>query len=291
MSTFTEYRVSTAYGQISIWDSQGSGPVALLLHGNSACKEVFKNQFEGDVGKRFRLIAMDLPGHGHSENAKNPEETYSLPGYADVAIAVLGELGIRKASVVGWSLGGHIAIDMLKRCPEIQGILITGTPPIPLTAEGFKQGFRPFPCLHLLGQERFSKEEAETFVAQGGIDPKKATFMIDAALRTDGKARSNMIASMQKGVGGNQKQIVEESEKPIAIVAGSEDAGINNEYIQKEVSPKTLWKRKVHLVEGGHGIFWENSQKFNSIMSDFLDDINQLNRGYEPISSLQKEVL
>lgn len=275
MCTSTKYTVSTAYGRISVWDSQSSGPVALLLHGNSACKEVFKNQFESDVSKRFRLIAMDLPGHGRSENAKNPEETYSLPGYANVAIAVLGKLGIRKASVVGWSLGGHIAIDMLKRYPDIQGILITGTPPIPLTAEGFKQGFRPFPCLHLLGQEKFSKEEAETFVAQGGIDPQKATFMIEAALRTDGKARSNMIASMQKGIGGNQKQIVEESEKPIAVIAGSEDAGINNDYIQKDVSSKTLWKTKVHLIQGGHGVFWENSKKFNNIMSNFLDDINQ----------------
>lgn len=289
MSTSIQYAVSTAYGRISVWDSQSSGPVALLLHGNSACKEVFKNQFESDLGKRFRLIAIDLPGHGHSENATDPKVTYCLPGYADVAIAVLGELGIRKASVVGWSLGGHIAIDMLKR-PEIQGILITGTPPIPLTAEGFRQGFHPFPCLYLLGQEKkFSQKEAETFVAQGGIDPKKATFMVEAALRTDGKARANTIASMQEGIGGNQKQIVEESEKPIALISGSEDVGINNDYIHQEVSSKNLWRRKVHLVKGGHSVFWENSKKFNSIMFDFLDDINQSKKGPASTSSLASQ--
>lgn len=87
-----------------------------------------------------------------------------------------------------------------------------------------------------------------------------------------------MIASMQKGIGGNQKQIVEESKKPIAIVAGSKDTGINNEYIQNEVNHETLWKKQVHFIEGGHGVFWNNFEKFNSILSDFLRDVNQLKK-------------
>jgi len=61
----------------------------------------------------------------------------------------------------------------------------------------------------------------------------------------------------------------------------------NNEYIQKEVNSKTLWKRKVHFIEGNHGVFWENSQKFNRIVSDFLDDINQSERSVSHTS--QKE--
>lgn len=275
MLALSQYTVATNYGQISICDSKNDGPVALLIHGNSACKEIFEKQFQDPASRKFRLIAMDLPGHGKSENARDPVGTYSLPGYADVAIAVLKNLGIQKASIVGWSLGGHVAIDMLKKWDGVQGILITGTPPIPMTGEGFKQGFLPFPCIHLMSQEKFSREEANTFVSQGGIDTTKASYMIDAALRTDGKARANLIASMQKGVGGNQKEIVEASDKPVAIIAGQADAGINNEYIEKEISKKTLWQKKVHVIDGGHGVFWDNAQKFNQVMFNFLEDINK----------------
>lgn len=274
MSTPVEYTIQMQYGKVSVLDSQGTGPAALLIHGNSACKEVFKKQFATHLGREYRLIAIDLPGHGKSENALDPERTYSLPGYADVAIEILEKINIEKASVVGWSLGGHIAIDMLKRWTGIQGILITGTPPIPLTAEGFSKGFRPFPCLHLMSQEKFTAEEAEIFVAQGGIDTKEAPFLLEAALKTDGMARACLIASMQKGVGGNQKEIVETSNKPVAVVGGQDDTGINNDYIQNGVVFKNLWENKVHLLEGGHGVFWGNSERFNEILERFLKDMN-----------------
>ncbi len=274
MSGLAEYRVGTKSGEISVWDSRGAGPTALFIHGNSACKEIFQKQFQSSLGRNFRLIAIDLPGHGKSDRADNPETTYSLPGYADVAVEVLNQLGIEKVTIVGWSLGGHIAIDMLKRWPGIQGIFITGTPPIPLTPEGFQKGFRPFPCLHLLGQEKFSKEEAEIFVSQGGIKTQDAPFLLEATLKADGAARAHLIASMQKGIGGNQKHIVESAEKPVAIVAGIDDTGINNDYLEKEVNANNLWKSRVHFIQGGHGVFWENPQKFNEILSDFLRDVN-----------------
>lgn len=143
-----------------------------------------------------------------------------------------------------------------------------------MTKEGFGKGFKPFDCLHLLGQEKFSQSEAETFMKQGGIDTKKSPFIVEAALKTDGKARANLIASMTKGVGGNQKEIVEKSQKPIAIVVGSQDTGINNDYIEKEVSKNSLWQRKVHVIEAGHAVFWEKPEKFNELVGNFLEDIN-----------------
>lgn len=269
-----EYSVPTAYGKISILDSKNEGPAVLLIHGNSACKEVFRKQFNDVLSKGYRLIAMDLPGHGRSEDARNPEEIYSLPGYAAAAEDLLEKLKIKKVTVVGWSLGGHIALEMLKTSIVVNGALITGTPPIPMTAEGFGKGFLPFPCIKLLSQEKFSREEAELFISQGGFNPKEDTFMVDAAIRTHGVARACAINSMTKGIGGDQKRTVEESDKPVAIVAATNDTGINNKYIEEEVSKKSLWQKKVHYVKGGHGMFWENPNDFNPIMYDFLKDVN-----------------
>jgi pimeloyl-ACP methyl ester carboxylesterase len=60
-----------------------------MLHGNSSCKEAFDRQLNGALGDEFRLIAIDLPGHGASSDAADPNRTYSFPGYAEAAIAVL----------------------------------------------------------------------------------------------------------------------------------------------------------------------------------------------------------
>lgn len=274
MGLTVDYTVQARSGRISVLDSQGRGPAVLFIHGNSACKEIFKRQFESPLLRNFRLIAIDLPGHGKSDNASDPKTTYSLPGYSDVWMDVLSLIGVKQASIVGWSLGGHIALDMLKRWPGTQGILITGSPPIPLTPEGFKQGFLPFPCLSLMSQEKFNTEEAERFVAQSGISSEEAPFLIESTLRTHGLARSCLISSMQEGRGDNQKETVETATKPVAVVCGESDAGINNNYIQNDVNFNNLWDGRVHVLKGGHGVFWESSEEFNAILLRFLENVN-----------------
>jgi pimeloyl-ACP methyl ester carboxylesterase len=44
----------------------------VLIHGNSSSSRAFSRQLDGPMGKRFRLVAVDLPGHGASDDAKDP---------------------------------------------------------------------------------------------------------------------------------------------------------------------------------------------------------------------------
>src|SRR5690349_20856343 len=115
---------------ITVRESQGSGPSALFIHGNSANGLTFKEQLDGPLGQKFKLAALDLPGHGTSSQASRPEETYHLPGYARVVAEVARQLGLEDTVLVGWSLGGHIALEAAKLFPEARGILIWGTPPV-----------------------------------------------------------------------------------------------------------------------------------------------------------------
>ena len=86
----------------------------LLIHGNSACKEIFARQFESRLTQGYRLIAFDLPGHGASADAAEPQRTYNIPWwYADVALEVLQRFGVDHLAVFGWSLGGHVGIELL----------------------------------------------------------------------------------------------------------------------------------------------------------------------------------
>lgn len=55
--------------KIAYYESSGSGPAVMLIHGNSASSQTFKAQVMGEFGQKYRVVAMDLPGHGESDQA------------------------------------------------------------------------------------------------------------------------------------------------------------------------------------------------------------------------------
>jgi pimeloyl-ACP methyl ester carboxylesterase len=115
-----QHTVLTSHGRIVAEDSGANGLPLLLIHGNSFCRGVFRHQLYGELAQRHRLIAFDLPGHGESDNALDPAWTYTLTGFADAAIEVLGRMGVTEVVVLGWSLSGHIGIEMMSRLPECE---------------------------------------------------------------------------------------------------------------------------------------------------------------------------
>lgn len=244
----------------------------LLIHGNSSCKEVFRHQMESPLGEAFQLIAIDLPGHGASGRARDPKRTYSIPGYAETVVEVLSELGIRRAAVYGWSLGGHIGIDMIPRFPGMAGLMISGTPPVSPTPESLQAGFRPNPAGALLGQEVLSEDEIDRFAAAAyGANVEPA--LREAIARTDGLARRLMIESLFTGGTADQRHIVETSEVPIAIVDGELDPLVNLDYVAGLQVPE-LWEQHDFILrKAGHAAFFTHSNRFNPVLRRFLDDV------------------
>ncbi|HSX13231.1 MAG TPA: alpha/beta hydrolase [Chlamydiales bacterium] len=269
------YQVSTSQGNISIWDSQAAGKPVLLIHGNNGCMEVFSHQFESDLAQKYRFIALDLPGHGNSDKAHTPQDTYNIEGYADVVMEVIKKMELVNPVVVGWSLGGHVGINLLQKSQKLAGLLITGAPPIDFSGDGFKEGFLPVPGFErLYSKIEFSKEDAVEMIHRiGGFDTEKAPFIVEAALKTDGYARHYLAQSLKTGIGGNQKEIVETNNTPLCVVQGKNEKGINNKYIIEKINYKNLFDH-VYVVEGaGHAVFWEKPEAFNQILSTFLSKV------------------
>ena len=103
-------KIEAPNGAIAVHQSAGQGPPVVLIHGNSSSSRAFSRQLEG-LGSRVRLVAVDLPGHGESDDAKDPS-AYSLPGHARAVRAVVEALDLHEARFVGWSLGGHVTLEM-----------------------------------------------------------------------------------------------------------------------------------------------------------------------------------
>ena len=92
----------------------GHGPALLLLHGITNSSETWE-RVAPRLAERFTVIAPDLLGHGQSAT---PRGDYSLGAHASCARDVLTALGVERATVVGHSLGGGIAMQFAYQFPE-----------------------------------------------------------------------------------------------------------------------------------------------------------------------------
>lgn len=270
----SEKSVETSHGRIAYAESGGQGPAVLMVHGNSSAKEIFARQFDSELGATYRLIAMDLPGHGESEDARDPSRTYSIHGFADAAMEFLDNLGVGKAVIIGWSLGGHIALEMAARWPGTQGAWITGTPPTGASAEDMMAAFLPSDEMGFTFKPEFTPDEARQQAHNGiGTHVPLEDWMVGAAIRADGRFRPMMLESAMAGLDMDQKEIVATSPLPLAVVTGEKEPFVNNEYLVG-LTYRNLWDGKVHVLAGlGHTPFWEAPETVNPMIGRFLDEV------------------
>ena len=96
----------------------GKGDPVILIHGLHASAEINWNLpgIVAELAKTNRVIALDLPGHGQSEKPKD-DAAYGKQLVEDVVL-LLDHLKIKKAPIVGYSLGGMVALKLLAVHPD-----------------------------------------------------------------------------------------------------------------------------------------------------------------------------
>ncbi len=268
----THAAVKTSHAELAIAQTSGKGLPVLLIHGNSSCKEVFRKQLDSELGDVYRMIAIDLPGHGESGDAVDPERSYSIVGYADVVVEALAQLGIERAAVYGWSLGGHVAIELLPRFPGVVGIMISSAPPVGRSPQEIQAGFNPSPHIGLAGKADLSPEEVEIFVRATTGEPVDEIER-QAIVRTDGRARALMFASLFAGEASDERELAVNASVPVAIVNGADDPLVNIDYVSG-LPYRNLWDSHCYALRGGgHAPFLRAPEAFNKILSQFLADM------------------
>ncbi|KAF2674062.1 alpha/beta-hydrolase [Microthyrium microscopicum] len=212
-----DYTIQTTHGTLAITDVGTGSPALLMIHGNSFNKRIFHHILTSPLSKSHRLLAFDLPGHGASTNAPDAERSYSMPGYADAAIEILTKLEIGPVIVLGWSLGGHIAIEMIPKYSPLLGIMIVGSPPVnagevntafTLASGDDEEGWRSAYAA------RGDLTEAEMLeYAHVCADPPYEDWMGESVVRTDQRARKLMFEAFATSPELKQRTIVEEEKK------------------------------------------------------------------------------
>lgn len=244
----------------------------LFIHGNSLDKFSFKKQFEQGEFDDYRLIAMDLPGHGSSEVSKSPNEEYNVPFFAQLISDFLQQLNIKKVILVGHSLGGHIAIEMAGRFPTmIKVLIVTGCPPLGCPAD-LSSAFLPHPAGRLLFQKDLSVPEIEELTSALG-HAESAGYLIKTISKADPNVRSCVGGSIAAQNYLDEIEIINSIEIPYAILHGEKDVFCNSGYFDK-YNFKNQWRGELQVIKDGtHNVIIDNAKAFNETVLTFLSEV------------------
>lgn len=264
-------RIRTTFADLAVAETGGRSMDVVLLHGTAGCKEAFEWQLASPMGDMYRLIAIDLPGHGASDDASDPIAAYTVRGFARSVAEALSRMEIERFALVGWSLGGHVAIELSSFHPGVTGLALTGTPPVQAGTLSMLRGFQANWDMLLASKRHFSERDAERFAALCFGEDADPRFLA-AMLRADGRVRTNFPKSLIRGDGVDQKRMIETAPFPVAVINGADDHFVRLSYLDG-LDYRSLFE-KVHVIEGArHAAFWEAPQAYNPILQRFLKHV------------------
>jgi pimeloyl-ACP methyl ester carboxylesterase len=242
------------------YKSYGKGSNALvLIHGWTCSIEYWRDQIP-DLAKRNRLIALDLPGHGMSDK---PQVTYTMDLFARAVEAVLRDAGVKRAVLVGHSMGTPVARQFYRKYADqtlaiviVDGALRNfGDKKI---MENMMAGFRG-PNYQQTGAAMLTFLEGPTLSA-ADKDRIKTSFL---------NTPQHVLVSAMEGMADDSIWGQDKINVPVlAVLAKGPFYPPNNEQIFREIAPNLEY----HMWEGvGHFLMMERPKEFNTTVIAFLD--------------------
>ncbi|WP_289038146.1 alpha/beta hydrolase [uncultured Zobellia sp.] len=239
----------------------------VLLHGNSQSSVVWKNQLSSDLFGSMHLVAMDLPGHGNS-----PEHhSYSI---SDLLIILKQNIeGYERIILVGHSLGGHLAMELLPSLTNCIGLFVIGAPPLKRPVN-VVEAFKPDSRMGLLFQKDLGPDDIRSLTEMLGVDKLDISIDFTKVIeQTRPEFREALGEALSSGELANESDILKTATIPIALVVGADDELVNVEYV-KQLPIPFLWKGQVQIIEkSGHVPQLDATSVFNALLLDFINSV------------------
>ena len=279
MSLGHEVSYLTIHGHKRAFVKVGEGPVLLLLHG-LGCDHTTWDPIIDILARRYTVIAPDLLGHGLSDK---PRADYSVGGYANGMRDLLTCLGIDKATVVGHSFGGGVAMQFAYQFPERTERLVlvaSGglgpevTPVIrAITTPGFHQAMR---VLMLPGVRQATTRTMRALSRTGWQRTRDLDEVAEIYESFKDPAARRAIRHVVSAVVDWQGQIVTMADRaylteamPMAVVWGRNDQVIPVAHANNAAKLAPGARVKV-IPNAGHFPHKDHPQRFAKIVHEFI---------------------
>ncbi len=267
----------------------GEGPPIVFVHGLTGSwpnwleqLPVFagRPQSDGSPLARHRVVAMDLPGFGHSPM---PREQITISFYARLLDGLLDQLGIDAAAVVGNSMGGFISAELAIAFPQRVERLVLVSPAGISTYRDRRETLVPVlrrfePAMTALTAwggthaDAITSRPALRRAVLGGLvrHPDRLSATMAAEL-VRGAGKPGFVQALQANFDFDFRDRLHEIVCPTLIVWGERDqvVTVRDAAVYAELIPGS---RKIILPDTGHLAMVERPDVFNALLNEFLEE-------------------
>jgi pimeloyl-ACP methyl ester carboxylesterase len=212
-------------------EDRGDGPAIVFLHGHPFSRAMWASQVE-TLSDEFRVVAPDLPGYGESPPVA---EVMPMRRFADAVVELLDALGVARATVVGLSMGGLVAMELGLGYPErVAGLVLAATTAAPATEEDTERRRRAAADIDATGMLGHTVEMLpRLFGPVAARDPALTVPIVTTMLRTSPTGAAAALRGRAERP--DYERLLGELRPPALVVAGDRDA-----YSTREVTAQLV---------------------------------------------------
>jgi pimeloyl-ACP methyl ester carboxylesterase len=242
----------------------GKGKTIVLLHGFTESSKMW-DSFRDQLAKSYRVIVIDLAGHGKSESV---EPVHTMELQAEVVHEVLKQRKVKKCLMIGHSMGGYTTLAFASKYPGmLKGICLFHSHPFPDSPEARKNRNR---AIRVVEQDKFGflTGYITSLFAEGSRRrfKKKIDVLVKHAAEIPKEGIIAALAGMK--VRKNQSALLKSINVPVLFIIGLKDSKAPLDRLWKMVSLPTQSECLI-LRNIGHMGYIEAPEETLSMLKGF----------------------
>jgi pimeloyl-ACP methyl ester carboxylesterase len=217
----------------------------VLLHGFTESLDIW-DDFSAELSVGFKVICVDLPGHGNSECVG---ELHSMEIMADIVKAILDRELVDECVIIGHSMGGYVTLAFAEKYPEcMKGLGLFHSSALPDTPEGKASRAKAIEAIEK-NHTGFVMSFIPDLFAAANRDPLKEEIRV-LVEKAEGMSKEAIIAA-QKGMmeRKDRREVLINADYPVLFIAGKQDTRIPYEKVLELIAlPKDTIALLLHDI-------------------------------------------
>ena len=263
-----EATISDTDGVAIAYDVRGSGSTALVfIHGWCSNRTFWREQLD-EMAKDYRVVAIDLPGHGGSGRTR---EKWSLASFASDVTTVVETLDLERVVLIGHSMGGHVSLEAARLLPE----RVIGVVGVDTFRDVEEEEDQPEMMERVIAAFEADFEGTMRAFMPRLFSPNAAPELVQWAADNSANADPVMaLAIMRELAGIDEKQLLSSVGVPVRCVyAASSDSSESSAFV--ETNGKYADFDAVFVDGVGHFLHLENPETVNRHLLTFLTSLEE----------------
>ncbi len=248
-------------------ESQGDGPLLICLHGLGGGAYFFRGLGQR-LSDQYRVLALDMPGSGHSRESNSPP--FTIQGCVEALLDLIAAQPAGKVSVLGHSMGTLVALLAIAQSPKaIHSALFSGGLPQPMESirlrlAGRADKIKAQGKMVGIGQDASSG----VFATQSKKTRPEAVAMFAALL--DAQPADIYLQCLEALITASAWPVVDQIVIPTLTMTGSEDPYAPPAEARRMAAALKVPSRYVEFPDCGHMPFFECPEAFAEEIRTFL---------------------